>query len=325
MSPVRCGDLQFGLLGKHLLTTVDLVSVWHESLEIINVWSEAKGVSSSRRERLCCPARVVALAIMIITALLAGCGQRILGRPAAGQEPSSWYIDVQRFNEGVHGSLDCSVCHAEITAEEHPDPDNLTEDATELFDYQICADCHPQEYQYYQQGIHAEYLSGWQALESEYSAPTCGHCHDPHYRQVLSRLQIIDAQVKICGQCHPRELESYLENYHGKTAVDLDYEKSASCADCHGSHRVLSLTQPQEAVKVCRKCHADATENMAGFIIHAEETTVLEPGAPRARDFVLLFFVQVFFILLTVSVLAFFYGHTLLWLLRGLHERLRRR
>jgi hypothetical protein len=27
---------------------------------------------------------------------------------------------------------------------------------------------------------------------------------------------------------------------------------------------------------------------------------------------------------LTASVLAFFYGHTFLWLLRSLHERLRR-
>jgi hypothetical protein len=35
--------------------------------------------------------------------------------------------------------------------------------------------------------------------------------------------------------------------------------------------------------------------------------------------------VWTFFIVLTVSVLAFFYGHTFLWLLRGLHERLRRR
>ncbi len=262
-------------------------------------------------------------------ALIVGCGQQILGRPAVEPEPSSWYIDVQRFNAGVHGGLDCSLCHVDITPEdipdEHPNPDDLTLDATELFDYQACDTCHPEEYEHYQHGQHAEVLRGERESKIEYPAPTCGHCHDPHYRQALSRLQIIDAQVKVCGQCHPSELESYLENYHGKTAVDLDYENSASCANCHGSHRVLSLTERQEAVKVCRNCHPDATENMAGFIIHVEETIAPEPGAALGREFVLLFFVQLFFVLLTVGVLAFFYGHTFLWLLRGLHERLRRR
>jgi hypothetical protein len=64
---------------------------------------------------------------------------------------------------------------------------------------------------------------------------------------------------------------------------------------------------------------------MAGFLIHAEETLSPEPDASHARESVVLFFVQTFFLVLTVSVLAFFYGHTFLWTLRGLHEKLRRR
>jgi hypothetical protein len=63
---------------------------------------------------------------------------------------------------------------------------------------------------------------------------------------------------------------------------------------------------------------------MAGFLIHAEETLSPQPDQPNSREFVLLFLVQGFFVVLTVSVLAFFYGHTFLWLLRGLHEKLRR-
>jgi hypothetical protein len=64
---------------------------------------------------------------------------------------------------------------------------------------------------------------------------------------------------------------------------------------------------------------------MAGVLIHAEETLSPDADTPHAREFVLLFWVQLFFVVLTVSVLAFFYGHTFLWLLRGLHEKLRRR
>lgn len=282
-------------------------------------------MGSLRRQGFCCPTSLSVLALIIVTVLVVGCGQQISGRPTTEPEPSSWYIDVQRFNVSVHGGVDCSFCHRDIILDHHPNPDDLTKDATELFDYEACSSCHPQEYEYYQQGVHAEVLSGARESDSEHPAPTCGHCHDPHYRQVLSRLQIIDAQVIICGQCHPTELETYLENYHGKTAVDLDYEESASCADCHGSHRVLALDQPQEALVACRKCHPNASENMAGFLIHAEETLAPKPGAAHARENILLFFVQLFFILLTTSVLAFFYGHTILWALRGLHEKLRRR
>jgi hypothetical protein len=276
------------------------------------------------------PAIVLALAalavlLVVVAAQISRYGYPIAGRSSEPLEPGSWYIDVQRYNLGVHGGLDCSTCHVEIAAEEHPTRENLDQDATELFSYLACATCHPQEYERYRLGVHAEVLSGATPSESGYPAPTCGHCHDSHYRQVLSRLEVIDAQVSICGQCHPTAVETYLEDYHGKTAVDLDYEQSASCADCHGSHEVLALDQPQEAVRACRTCHPDASENMAGVLIHAEETLSPAPDQPHSREFVLLFLVQAFFVVLTVSVLVFFYGHSFLWLLRGLHERLRRR
>jgi hypothetical protein len=269
---------------------------------------------------------IVAVAVSLVAALVlvSRWAYPISGRPSGEPELGSWYVDVERYNQGVHGGLECSICHTEISTGQHPNQENLTNSATELFAYEACASCHPQEYEYYQRGVHAEVLSGARPSESEYPAPTCGHCHDPHYRQVLSRLQVIDAQVNICGQCHPSELESYLENYHGKTAVDLDFADSASCADCHGSHQVVALDQPQEELQACRRCHPGANENMAGFLIHAEKTLSPQPDQPHSREFVLLFLVQGFFVVLTASVLAFFYGHTFLWLLRGLHEKLRR-
>jgi hypothetical protein len=289
------------------------------------VYARARGVTALKRPALVLSLATVAVLLVALVLLVTRSGYRITGRPSKEPEPGSWYVDVQRYNQGVHGGMDCSVCHLEISLGHHPNPNYLGQNTTDLFDYQACASCHPQEYEYYQLGVHAEVMSGARESESEYPAPTCGHCHDPHYRQVLSRLEVIDAQVQICGQCHPSELETYLENYHGKTAVDLDFEDSASCADCHGSHQVLALDQPQEALQACLKCHPEATENMAGFLIHAEETLSPEADAAHARESVLLFVVQLFFVILTASVLAFFYGHTFLWLLRGLHERLRRR
>lgn len=276
------------------------------------------------------PAWILALAagamiLLTAVALVTSWSYLSSGRSSEEPEPNSWYLDVQRYNQGVHGGTDCALCHTEvISAEEHPNPDNLPKSATDLFDYEACASCHPQEHKYYLLGAHAEVLSGTVQSEIEYPAPTCGHCHDPHYRKVLSRLEVIDAQVDMCGQCHPLETETYLEDYHGKTAVRLDYEGSASCADCHGSHQALALDQPEEAVRACRKCHPDASERMVGYLIHAEETLSPDSDEEYSREFVLLFFVQLFFVALTIGILSFFYGHTFLWLLRSLHEKLRR-
>ena len=86
----------------------------------------------------------------------------------------------------------------------------------------------------------------------------------------------------------------------------------------------MALDQPEEEIQACRKCHPSASVNMAGYLVHAEEDPSPDPDQQHAREFVLLFFVQIFFVVLTVSVLAFFYGHTFLWLLRSLHEKLRR-
>jgi hypothetical protein len=47
--------------------------------------------------------------------------------------------------------------------------------------------------------------------------------------------------TEMCGVCHPVQKRSYLENYHGKTAVHLKYEASAYCTDCHRAHTCLSL------------------------------------------------------------------------------------
>jgi ribosomal protein L31 len=272
------------------------------------------------------PWALAAAAVLVVALAVLLWGDRfgIAELPSTEPESTSWYIDVLRYNQGVHGGLDCSVCHTYIDLDQHPDAENLQANATEVFQYDACSNCHPQEYADYQQGVHAEILSGARDTDSEYPAPTCGHCHDPHYRQVLSRLEVIDAQVHICGQCHPSELETYLGDYHGKTAVNLDFEESASCADCHGSHRVLALDQPEKEIEACRRCHPTADVAMAGYLVHAEEAPSPTPDQEHSQEFRILFFVQLFFVTLTIGVLAFFYGHTILWLLRSLHERLRR-
>jgi cytochrome b subunit of formate dehydrogenase len=264
------------------------------------------------------------LAGVACLSLLTGCTPS--PRLAPPTNPAfGWAIDLERFRASAHGHLDCATCHPDISPEDqtapHPDPARLIQDARALYDYARCASCHPNEYAAYEQGVHADARA--RSEEGTVPAPTCGDCHNAHYATVGTRAQVLDFVRQTCGDCHPEALETYLHDYHGKATV-LGRENAATCADCHGAHNVLALNAPDEEVRACRRCHPQATLGLTGYYVHARETLQAAPEDPRRQDFALLFWVQLFFIVLTASVLAVFYAHTGLWFLRSLHERLRR-
>lgn len=270
------------------------------------------------------PVLLLCLAGVACLILLTGCTPSPRLAPLTGPS-SGWAIDLARFRASAHGSLGCATCHPDITpADEvapHPDPARLTQDTRALYDYARCAECHPNEYAAYERGVHADARARSEA--GAFPAPTCGHCHDAHYASLGTRTQVMQFVSQTCGECHPEALETYRDDYHGK-AVILGRENAATCADCHGAHNVLALATPEEEVQACRRCHPGATLGLTGYYVHARETLQAAPDDPRRQDFALLFWVQLFFVILTASVLAVFYAHTGLWFLRSLHERLRR-
>ncbi len=248
--------------------------------------------------------------------------------PAQNTLPEqTWYVDAARFNRGAHAGLDCGECHRDISMEDvpdsHPNADHLTKDAVAGFDYQACERCHPQEYAAYQTGEHALVREGKTKPKTTYAAPVCGNCHSPHYDVAnRTRVELISAQVETCSACHPAERESYLQNFHGKAAANLGDANSAACTDCHGGHAVASLTKTENALAACRHCHPEATPNMAGFLIHAQERLPTS-DSPRPTESTVLFYAKIFFTLLIVGTLGFFYAHTLLWLIRSAHKKMR--
>ena len=235
---------------------------------------------------------------------------------------SSWWIDMGQFLSSSHGRLACSECHSNIEEKgvKHPDPKLLGRVSTLLFDYKKCEKCHPQEYQRYLKGAHAKALVEWKK-----NAPTCGNCHVTHY--VLSgqsRVELGVWMTEMCGTCHPGEKRSYLENYHGKSAALLGYEASAYCTDCHGAHTCLSLKKKEVALEACQKCHSNAKIRFAEFVIHASAEGIKKEDVEKLEKLKVIKWVEIGFGILVVAVLAFFYGHTLIWILRKAHERLRR-
>ncbi len=265
------------------------------------------------------------LFLSLLLTFLLGCTPRpqTWPPPAETTPAASWHIDTARFQSSAHGNIACETCHPDIsTADGHPETENLLLAATEMYDYSRCATCHPEEYAAYERGVHAEARANPAAVRIDAAPPTCGDCHTAHYATPESRAELLVSVNETCRRCHPEEAESYEHNYHGKAAL-LGYEQTATCTDCHGAHEVHALYDADEALAACSRCHPQANEQMASFTIHAQETLNVAPDDPNADNYVLFFWVKLFFTVLVVSVLAFFYTHTGLWFLRSLHERLK--
>jgi hypothetical protein len=261
---------------------------------------------------------------------------------ASAAPENSWFVDMNRFAASAHRSFSCEECHGTMLEDggRHPDPQHpqfLRQRASRSYDYERCRKCHRLSYDRYREGGHAKALEKEkQAAQAQAPpepkdnrsmAPTCGECHSSHYdRSGLSRVVLGKRQVEVCGPCHPRYAASYMKNIHGRTGVDLGNERSAYCTDCHGAHRVAALEKGEEALPVCRRCHPQAGREFTNVVIHelSPATEGLEEASPKDASTLWIHRVRIAAIAVVVLSLVFFFGHSALWLLRELHEKLRK-
>ena len=251
---------------------------------------------------------------------------------------SSWFVDMQRSQNGAHSNLKCEECHGTMVEDghTHPDPhrpDFLKKSATRLYDYRRCQKCHKLSYQRYLKGKHAKALKeetasvGKQTLpeKMKHPAPTCGECHSAHYDSAgMSRVAMGQRMISRCGRCHKEHTASYLDNIHGKLGVNLANKASAFCTDCHGAHKVTALEKQDDALAVCQRCHPKAASEFTQFVIHASVTGLAAEESPKNKSIVWIQRVKIVAIAVVGLSLIFFFGHTILWLLREKHEKLRK-
>jgi len=254
---------------------------------------------------------------------------------------STWFVDMNRFTRAAHAGLRCEDCHGTMMegTQKHPEPVELRQEATRVYDYSRCKSCHLKAYERYGLGGHAKVLREQTAARAtglpiptdpKAHAPTCGHCHSSHYdRSGLSRLDTGIRQVLTCGSCHPAHAQSYLEDRHGRVGIHLEGANAAYCSDCHGAHTVVSLREKDKALSACRRCHPEAEALFTDFVVHASLKTVPVKGttedAARQKTRVLLHRIKVIAALVVGLTLALFFAHNFLWVLRELHEKLRKR
>ncbi len=287
--------------------------------------------------------------------LMAGCFFLVFfwfSHARAGKDAASlstWFVDMNQYAASAHGSLSCEECHGPMIgngaikgigkeidkstgkAKTHPDLESAGFPETRTkrnFDYKSCKKCHKTAYSRFLKGEHAkaavkEKTSGEPSKTG--FAPACGDCHSAHYsKSHLSRSQTGKIMTQTCGACHQEQKESFLDNYHGKAAVNLEYDKAAFCTDCHGAHTMLSLKDKEAALSACLRCHSDAPPEFANIIIHDSKKTGDLKSDAKKSGLKWVHALRALALVLVVAVLAFFFMHTGLLMLRKLHEKLRR-
>ena len=137
------------------------------------------------------------------------------------------------------------------------------------------------------------------------SAPICSSCHGTH-----EILKANDRQskthplniIKICGDCHSQFktptpdghdaktwVVNYLESVHGRAVSKGGLAVAATCADCHGPHKVLPAKDLKSSVnraqvpQTCGKCHTGINETFQTSI-HGQKLAAGDKKAPVCVD-----------------------------------------
>ena len=234
---------------------------------------------------------------------------------------------VREHATSVHNSqrlpIACAKCHSDIHAITSKKHDKVAA-------ARLCVQCHEREAKYFQSSHFQALLKGGN------DSATCTDCHGLH---AISKIDNMAAgrlfHTEACLKCHAdvEKMErnkvttiaprTFFESYHGKN-VRLGYpERTAGCADCHGSHNILppkspdSSVNPANLVNTCRQCHPGAGPGFAKFIPHAEVSG-------RSRHPVL-FWTSAGMTALLIGTFFFFWVHSLLWAFRAFIEKKRNR
>jgi cytochrome b subunit of formate dehydrogenase len=241
-------------------------------------------------------------------------------------------------------TMDCSGCHTTISKEHqlsahnskrlpipcskcHTDIHTITSiKGNKIASAQLCSQCHQKQSHYFK-SVHYQSLSN-----GKKDAPACVDCHGRHSIDKIDNVQQgRKFHTQACLKCHADEdmmarnnvtavaPQTYFESYHGKN-VRLGYpEQVAGCADCHGSHNILSkqdtnsTINPANLTKTCRQCHGNASDGFSKYLPHAEANNKSEyPG---------LYLITIAMNTLMAGTFIFFWIHSLLWVFRGFVEK----
>jgi len=193
-------------------------------------------------------------------------------------------VSEKTFAASVHGPLNCTDCHAGITAAPHEPPPGPVD----------CGTCHSDTVEGWNNSLHARNAAG----------PRCADCHGPAHEILPSsdrKSPTYRAAIpRTCARCHVQQfiiekaglstqpVIAYQESVHGRAAA-RGSTKVAVCTDCHGSHLVRPGNDPQSGIfkfnvaKTCGKCHA-AIAVQFGAGVHGKALARGSWSSPTCTD-----------------------------------------
>ena len=242
------------------------------------------------------------------------------------------HIDADRFSASSHGRLNCTDCHMNYTGTAHFAPSETeAKDIAELlpsvslkakidpYAMAACSRCHPDVYKEYIGSVHGQNIF----KKKETDGPICTDCHGaPHYivpKTDKDSMVNHANMLHTCGKCHEDTkitekyhlseyvIEKYKESFHGKKYL-LGHKKVPICNDCHGSHKIVKIDDPNSPVAgsgkaaTCGKCHKGAGEKFAAAPAHKHLT----------KDNPIPFYGEKLLIMLLLGTFAFIVSHVIL-------------
>ncbi len=220
--------------------------------------------------------------------------------------------------KGLYVSATCNDCHNAEAADgkrtahrilSPADPDST------IYHFNIpdtCGQCHANVTKDFWDGIHGQMVKRG-SLES----PVCTHCHGEHgiisSDNPLSPVSAARVAEETCAPCHESPVlnekfgrttgrhVSYIDSYHGLKSK-AGGVTVATCASCHGSHRILPATDPTSSIHAenlratCGECHPGISSELAQTCIH-EAVSEVTTGWPH-------FFTVLYYWLIGVTISA---------------------
>lgn len=205
----------------------------------------------------------------------------------------SLYINNEHFKGSVHANNSCVKCHTNVNPTKNP----VCKNSGKV----DCSICHQAQVEDYKISIH-----GQKHFQGNTNAPYCTDCHTTHATQSKksqSSPTFSRNVPELCGKCH-REgkniatsldeskkgiIISYKESIHGKGLLQSGLLVTATCVDCHSSHRELPAKDPNSTVNpkniavTCAKCHLGVYEAFKSSI-HSPEISKTDKKLPGCND-----------------------------------------
>src|SRR5688572_11027502 len=200
------------------------------------------------------------------------------------------HVTGETLKASVHAGLACVDCHADAVKLPHQQ---------DLAAASCTASCHTKPVSDFVQGAHAVALA-----RNDPRAPNCTTCHGAHdIRKADNRASKTHPLnvIKTCGECHEQFATSpnghngkslvvnYLDSVHGKAVAKGGMAVAATCAGCHGPHKVLpakdlaSTVNRKNLSDTCGRCHTGITETFAASV-HGELLAKGVKNSPVCSD-----------------------------------------